>query len=157
MAQRKQAFYAGANALRLFDTENGSSTLLSGFTADASVTGSVAANVQTVATDTKDDGVAHEPILFPFSGATVIASADFSAATVRFNVGVRFLDENKATLSESMSDYTQSGRRSHEAEAPSGTVYIQWISTRNEASAADDGEWSFSRPALRTNSTAYSN
>lgn len=157
MAQRKQAFYAGPNALRLYDVSQGSASLLSGFSADASVTPSVSGNVQTVATDTKDDGVEHERILFPFVGATVVASADFSGATVRFNIGVRFLDATGATISEVMNDYIASGRRSVEATVPANTVYIQWISTRNEASAADSGAWSFSRPALRTNSSAYSN
>lgn len=156
MPQRKQAFYAGANALKLYDIESGNGTLLSGFSADASVTATESAGTQTVATDTQGDGVAHEPILLPFEGATVVASADFSGATVRFNIGVRFLDASQTVISESVGDFIASGRRSYEATVPEGTVYIQWISTRNEATATDDGEWSFNRPALRTNSAEFS-
>ena len=156
MAQRKQAFYAGANPMQLFDVASGDGELLSGFQADASVTASEADSVQTVATDDQGDGVAHEPILFPFDGATLVASADFSGATVRFNIGVRFLDANKATISESVDDFIASGRRSHQVTVPQGTFYVQWITTRNEATAADNGEWSFTRPALRTNSSEFS-
>jgi len=72
MAQRKQAFYAGANPMRLFDVASGDGELLSGFDADASVTASEADSVQTVATDDQGDGVAHEPILFPFEGASLM-------------------------------------------------------------------------------------
>jgi len=156
MANLSRAWYLGRNALKLYDLSQGASNLLSGLSKDASVTATLSTGSQTVATDTEDDGVEFEAMLFPFEGATVIASADFSGATVRFNIGVRFLDADKDVISESLSDFIATGRRSHTATVPSTAVYIQWISTRNEASAADDGEWTFTRPALRTNSESYS-
>jgi hypothetical protein len=156
MAIKSRAFYLGRNALKIYDFREGDSGLLAGFEKDASVTGNISGEDQTVATDTKDDGVQSKAMLFPFEGARLIASADFSGATVRFNIGVRFLDASQTLISESISDYIATGRRSHSATVPSGTVYVQWISTRNEASAADGGEWTFTRPALRTNSATYS-
>jgi hypothetical protein len=150
-----QAFYVGKNALRLYDTKQGSATLLSGFDLDAGVTGSVAGENQTVTSEVKDDGIASKPMFFPFEGVSLVASADFSSATVRFNIGLRFLDATQTLISESVSDYIATGRRSQTALVPAGTVYVQWITTRNEASAVDGGNWTFTRPALRTNSATY--
>jgi len=167
MAIKSQAFYLGKNALGLYDYREGDSNLLGGFDLDPGfsgsindVSGSVSGAVQTVITDNRLVGVMSKPILFPFpiinfDGHTVIASADFSAATVRFVVGVRFLDANKEHISRSTSDYIASGRRHHEAFIDLGTVYIQWFTAREDDTAADGGQWSFTRPALRINGTTF--
>ena len=154
MAQRSQAFYGGKNALSLYDISQGSATLLSGFLLEGGASGSVSGANQTVTATDKDTGVKSTPFLFPFVGARVIASADFSNATVRYNVGVRFLDNAGATISEATTDYIASGRRTVEATVPANTVYIQFISTRNDATGAS-GAWTFTRPALRTNSSSF--
>lgn len=154
MAQRSQAFYGGKNALSLYEISQGSATLLSGFELEGSATTSVTEATQTITTTNKDAGVKSKPILFPFEGARVIASADFSGATGRYYVGIRFLDATGATVSEAKNDFIASGRRSVTANVPSGAVYMQFFSTREEDTGGAS-EWSFTRPALRTDSTSF--
>ncbi len=150
------AYYAGANALRLYNTDTGSSTLISGFEVDAGATASRSGAMQTVTTDTQGLGVASLPLFFPFPGASLIAAADFSAADERFNIGLRFLDANEDEISDSVDDFIASGRRSHQATLPANTAYVQFITTRNVATGAS-GSWTFTRPSLRTTSAQYSN
>jgi hypothetical protein len=150
------AFYAGANALRLYNTDTGDDDLISGFEADAGVTASRSGAMQTVTTDTEGDGVSSLPIFFPFPAARLIAAADFSAADERFNIGVRFLNASGATISESVNDFIASGRRSHAVTLPANTAYVQFITTRNADTGAS-GSWTFTRPSLRTDSPQYSN
>lgn len=154
MPQRSQAFYGGRNALSLHDISQGSATLLSGFVLDGGATASVSGANQTVTATDKDTGVKSTPFLFPFAGARLIASADFSGATIRYNIGLRFLNSAGATLSEVTADYIASGRRSIEATVPDSTVYVQFISTRNDVTGAS-GSWVFTRPAIRTDSTVF--
>lgn len=153
--KRSQAFYLGLNALRLYDVRQGDSDLLSGFEEVGTPGLSQSNGTQTVTTDTEGHGVVSHPIFFPFEGVRVIASADFSVADIRFHVGVRFLDADEQVISDSTDDFIASGRRSHTALVPSGTVYIQFLSTRQEETGAS-GSWSFTRPAIRTNSVSYS-
>lgn len=153
---RSQQFYVGSNALLLYDVlqEDGATGLLNGLEKDAGVTASVAGAVQTVETDTQGEGVVSKPLLYPFIGATLVASATFSNANVRFRIGVRFLDAAKELISESYSDFVASSRRHHSAAVPAGTVYVQWISTRD---AATDtlGSWELTQPALTINNTLF--
>ena len=152
MALKQQFSYTGRNALRLYDTSEGSATLLSGFDALGTITSTVTGANQSLVVAGVDDGVASKQILFPFVGAKLIASADFSAITNRFNIGIRFLTGAGVEISRVQNDYVAGGRRSVEATVPATTVYVQWITTANEANA----EWTFTRPALRTNSASYS-
>lgn len=154
MALIAQTFYGGGNALSLYNFTEGADGLLHGLVADDGVVTSINGAVQTVETDTEGDGVAFEPMLFPFEGATLIASADFSAADTRFRIGVRFLDDEKDPINESVTDFIASGRRSHQAVVPQGAVYVQWITTRDDATGSPES-WSFTRPALRTTSSTF--
>lgn len=156
MALVSQEFYGGRNALALYNFKTGDSDKLYGFSLDTGVTGSVAGEVQTVTSGVQGDGIKAEEQFFPFEGAKLIASADFSNAGGRFRIGIRFLDANKATLSESYSDYIATGRRSHEVTVPANTVYVQWYSVRDEVDGTDYS-WEFTKPALRTISSTFSN
>lgn len=152
MSKQAQFSYTGRNALRLYNTSQGDANLLSGFVALGTITSTVSGANQSLVVAGINDGVASEQMLFPFPGATLVASADFSAITNRFNIGVRFLTVTGTEISRVQNDYVSGGRRSVEAVVPANTVYVQWITTANEANA----EWTFTRPALRINSSSYS-
>ena len=150
------AFYVGPNALALYNFRAGANDMLYGFEADTGVTTALADAVLQITTDTIATGVRSKPFLFPFVGAKIIASADFSeAGGDRFRIGVQFLDAAGDEISTSVSDYVQTGRKAHTATVPADTVYIKWITTRDEATGVDSS-WKFTRPALRTTANTFS-
>lgn len=150
------AFYVGPNALSLYNFRSGADDLLYGFESDAGVTVALAGAVQQVTTSTIATGVKSKKIFFPFEGATLYASADFSdAGSDRFRIGVRFLDSTGTLISDSVTDYVATGRKGHIATVPANTVYIQWITLRH-AATGDASTWKFTRPALRTTTKSFS-
>ena len=152
---QQKGFYAGHNALALYNVLSGDGDKLYGFNFTSGASGSQSGQVQTVTTDTEGEGMESEMILFPFEGATLIASADFSEADERFRVGLRFYDANKAQITEEYSDYVQSGRRSHEAVVPVNAAYFTWITTRDAASGTQ-GSWKFEQPAVKLTDSKFS-
>ena len=156
------AFYVGPNALSLYNFRSGvlgtggANDMLYGFEAESGVFAEMDGALLKVTTDTVAVGVKSKKIFFPFEGATLYASADFSdAGGERFRIGVRFLNSAGGTISESTSNYVQSGRKSHTATVPANTVYVQWITLKHEFTAESDS-WTFTRPALRTTTKSFS-
>lgn len=94
---RREAVYAGGNALALYDVTNGA-----GMGAD----GQMSPN-----------------IFFPFPAVQITASAQVSAGTG--NIGFSFYQANGTTLISSSNSAVSVGRSAHTATIPSGTVFIR--------------------------------
>ena len=145
----KAPAYAGQNALSLYKTDQGSSTLLNGFTKSGTMTTAVSGSAMTATRGADATAfVISQPILFPFDGVQLEVSAFITGATAgSYTVGMRFLDSASAEISVTSTTFTPDNiRRGVAATTPTGTYYIQWYGAPGSTLGND---LVFNAPAIR--------
>lgn len=151
----ESAFYAGRNALSLYNVLDGADDLLYGFSELGSPTGTSLSNsTQTVTFDTgaAGNGLLGPRMLCPFVGERLYASVNVTGKTGaggQWRLGFRFLEADGTTVVDD--DYDNFGsttaRKSHSALVPAGAVYVRlYIANHN----TDVETLSFNGPVLST-------
>jgi hypothetical protein len=148
--------HIGQNGLRNYDTQAGSGTLLFGWTAETGLTASLSGDDQTLtrASSTGTFGKS-AAFFFPFEGETITFSLFLATAAASNDIGIRFLDDTGATISDTTDSPSGSGTFGVTAVVPAGTFFVQAIV--NPGDTASDTVI-FINPCLRMGtSTVYTN
>lgn len=152
---RARQFYAGKNALSLYNILAGTNDILNGFEADSSVSTILASGGMDVSTDAVGTGVKSHDVFFPFEGVKVFSSAEFNDANMRFRIGIRFLDENKSILEEEFKDFIADGRRTVSAVVPENTYYIKLFAEKHDNDGTS-GKFNIKEPMIAVREQEFS-
>lgn len=151
----EQPFYAGRNALSLYNVLSGADDLLYGFVELGSPTGtSLTDGTQTITFNTAaaGNGLLSKKFLCPFVGERLYGSVNVTGKTGtggRWRLGFRFLQADGVTVVDD--DYDDFGatttRKQHNALIPAGAAYVQLYIANNDTTVET---LSFNTPVLST-------
>jgi hypothetical protein len=95
----RQAVYAGANLLALYDVLSGDGTTLNGFSATGAITASTSGPFQSLTRGaTPETGLESALMLFPFAGEFITLSMFVASANATYTFGFNFYDETGALV-----------------------------------------------------------
>jgi hypothetical protein len=95
-------------------------------------------------------------LFFPYEGATLTASASFTAQTGDWAIGFRFLDDTGSIVSMNTNTIAAMDipiRGNHTATVPAGTFFVQFCVIESQVNAADATTFNTPMIALGTAST----